>query len=454
MNEKEYRDMFSQLHSSVQEEAITMKTKPTKRVRFVSVPVAAVLVLVLTAGIAFAGVYSNRIQDITVLDNEGYECMSLQGFADSPEYKATQEWLTFEEKYEKEHKAELDAIGNDPTPWDDKYGDYFVFTQEMADKVDEICGKYNLKLHSGSEPADAKDIYKKFGKFSSNKEGSGYYYKDGTFSLDDDASVDGRSIPYQFRRTMKGVFDTVYLNIGDTNKYEQWEYETANGVTVLLALSDFKGLILCDYNECFVAVNVLGGTKEAFTDEGDTVTKKSMEALADSFDFSVLGTYKKPANSDAEEPAEAVKEETDEATDEQLTVDPPADSEFKFECNPIDDPDAVITKRFGNVSGREHEGIDFASDEGTAIHAVADGSSKVYEADADYGNYVIIDHNNGWCTVYAHCETILVEDGASVKAGDEIATVGSTGTSSGPHLHFELRGNPFGPVDPEPYLAK
>lgn len=426
-----------------------MKTKPAKRFRFISVPVAAVLVLVLTAGIAFAGVYGNRIQDLVMSDNDGYE-LSLQGFVDSPEYKATQEWLTFEEKYDKEHKAELDAIGNDPTQWDDKYGDYGVYTQEMADKVDKICKKYDLKLHSGWQAADAKDIYKKFGKFSSNKEGSGYYYKDGTFSLDDDASVDGRSIPYQFRRTMKGVFDTVYLNVGDTNKYEQWEYETANGVTVLLALSDFKGLILCDYNECFVAVNVLSGTKEAFTDESDTVTKKSMEALADSFDFSVLGNAKGPSGSEQAD----VVEETDEATDEQLTVDPPADSEFKFECNPIDDPDAVITKRFGNVSGREHEGIDFAADEGTAIHAVADGSAKIYEAYADYGNYVIIDHNNGWCTVYAHCETILVEDGASVKAGDEIATVGSTGTSSGPHLHFELRGNPFGPVDPEPYLAK
>ena len=181
------------------------------------------------------------------------------------------------------------------------------------------------------------------------------------------------------------------------------------------------------------------------------MTKEVLEAMADSFNYTF-----DPSTAAADNGSEQadVIEETDEVLAEQPDVDPRADSEFKFECNPIDDPDAVIAKHFGSVFGGEHEGIDFAVDEGTAIHAVADGNAKVWEADADYGNYVIIDHNNGWCTVYAHCETILVEDGASVKAGDEIATVGSTGTSTGPHLHFELRGNPFGPVDPEPYLSK
>ncbi len=443
MNEKEYRDMFSQLHSSVQEEAIIMKTKPAKRFRFISVPVAAVLVLVLTAGIAFAGVYGNRIQDLVMSDNDGYE-LSLQGFVDSPEYKATQEWLTFEEKYDKEHKAELDAIGNDPTQWDDKYGDYGVYTQEMADKVDKICKKYDLKLHSGWQAAASNEIYDRFGKFSSDG-GSGYFYEDGTFQLESDASVDGRTFPYSIRRTMKGVFDTTYIHIEDISKYEQWEYETACGETVVLALANEDGCMISNYDDCFVVVGVLSGTKIPFTDEYDTITKKSMEALADTIDFSVIGSGKKSADSTAEEATEAAEEESAKASS----------TDGFFEYEPVADSTALITRTYGSsFGGKVHTGIDFGAPEGADIYAVADGTATVAESDASYGNYVVIEHDNGWSTLYAHCDTIAIEDGAHVEAGEIIATVGSSGQSSGPHLHFELRGSDGTPVDPEPYLAK
>lgn len=452
MTEKEYREMFSQLHSSVREEAIIMKTKPVRRFRFASVPALAALVLFLTVGVAFAGVYGHRLQELIMPDHDT-DTISVQGYLDSPEYKAAAEWKDFEDGYDQDESI-LDSVGNDPTPWDKKYGAYSVYSQEMADKVDEIAAKYDLKLHTSEcNIVNVEVLRSVFGNFTSfdNDYDQGYYYKDGTFLYDGEETVDGRLIAYQFRRTMKGVFDTVYINIGDINKYEQWEYETANGDTVLLALSNDHALIIADYDDCFISVNIPCGTDESFIEGPDcedygTLTKKALEVFADKFNFSVL------SNSIGSSDDEAA--ETDEAAEEQQVEAGTPDSEFKFECNPIDDPDAVITKRFGNVSGKEHEGIDFAADEGTAIHAVADGNARVWEADAAYGNYVIIDHNNGWCSVYVHCETILVEDGASVKAGDEIATVGSTGTSSGSHLHFELRGNPFGPVDPEPYFNK
>ncbi len=97
---------------------------------------------------------------------------------------------------------------------------------------------------------------------------------------------------------------------------------------------------------------------------------------------------------------------------------------------------------------RFHSGIDFAADQGTSITAAADGSVVKTGYDADCGNYIILRHGNGDMTYYACCETILLEEGSDVKRGEQIATVGSTGRSTGYHLHFAVsRGGSF--VRPE-----
>lgn len=101
----------------------------------------------------------------------------------------------------------------------------------------------------------------------------------------------------------------------------------------------------------------------------------------------------------------------------------------------------VITSRFGSRGGGYHTGLDIATSTGTPIHAVADG--KVIQAgwQGSYGNLVIIDHGNGVQTYYAHCSSIYVSVGDTVETGDTIAAVGSTGNSTGPHLHLEVRVN-------------
>jgi murein DD-endopeptidase MepM/ murein hydrolase activator NlpD len=94
-----------------------------------------------------------------------------------------------------------------------------------------------------------------------------------------------------------------------------------------------------------------------------------------------------------------------------------------------------VTRIYGNG----HKGIDINAREGTPVRAAADG--EVIMAKHYYGSYghtVIIRHDNGLITLYAHCSELLVEEGDTVKAGDEIAKVGSTGRSVGPHLHFEV----------------
>lgn len=99
--------------------------------------------------------------------------------------------------------------------------------------------------------------------------------------------------------------------------------------------------------------------------------------------------------------------------------------------------------RIHPATGRKkiHSGMDFAAEQGTPVKAAAAG--YVYETgtDAACGNYVIIQHSNGDMTYYANCAEILVETGAEVEQGGQIATVGSTGRSTGPHLHYALSRN-------------
>ena len=99
----------------------------------------------------------------------------------------------------------------------------------------------------------------------------GYYYPDGTFSLDGDLGEYG----FQIHRSMKGVFDPIALNIGNIEDYEEWEYETSEGFTVLLAISEYKALIIADLDDAFVSVNVL-------LNMGDIeMSKEDLENMAD-----------------------------------------------------------------------------------------------------------------------------------------------------------------------------
>ncbi len=88
----------------------------------------------------------------------------------------------------------------------------------------------------------------------------------------------------------------------------------------------------------------------------------------------------------------------------------------------------------------KHEGTDFAAPKGTEILAAAGGTVSFIGYDDDgYGKYLKISHSENLLTLYAHCSEILVEKGQEVKAGDVVALVGSTGQSTGNHLHFEIR---------------
>ena len=113
-----------------------------------------------------------------------------------------------------------------------------------------------------------------------------------------------------------------------------------------------------------------------------------------------------------------------------------------------------ITSPYGKRDGGFHRGIDIACAGVVGTDIVASQSGKVIVAkngSLGYGNHIIIDHGNGKKTVYGHCQKLFVKQGQEVSQGDVIATVGSTGDSTGPHLHFEIRINNVA-QDPQKYV--
>ena len=127
---------------------------------------------------------------------------------------------------------------------------------------------------------------------------------------------------------------------------------------------------------------------------------------------------------------------------------------FKWPCP----SSSRITSRFGDResptegASSNHKGIDIGASTGSAIVAAADGEVVISTYSYSAGNYIMIDHGGGVSTVYMHCSQLLVSKGAKVTKGQTIAKVGSTGYSTGPHLHFGIRsGGSY--VNPQKYVS-
>ena len=111
----------------------------------------------------------------------------------------------------------------------------------------------------------------------------------------------------------------------------------------------------------------------------------------------------------------------------------------------------TITSKYGPRSSGFHTGLDIAISTGTPVYAAASGTVTFSGTKGSYGMLVIIDHGNGYVTYYAHCSALYVSAGQSVSKGQNISAVGSTGNSTGPHLHFEIRCN-GSTLNPQNYI--
>lgn len=97
-----------------------------------------------------------------------------------------------------------------------------------------------------------------------------------------------------------------------------------------------------------------------------------------------------------------------------------------------------LFSRFGPRRGRFHTGVDISAPRGTPIHAAAAGKVVRAAWRGGFGRSILIDHGNGVMTRYAHCDTMLCKAGDTIAAGQKIGTVGRSGRTTGPHLHFEV----------------
>ena len=114
----------------------------------------------------------------------------------------------------------------------------------------------------------------------------------------------------------------------------------------------------------------------------------------------------------------------------------------------------TITSRFGagsSIRRSSHTGLDIAAPTGTTVVAAASGTVTFSGYKGSYGNMLVISHGNGVQTYYAHCSKLYVSSGTQVSQGQKIASVGSTGNSTGPHLHLEIRVNGVA-YNPQNYL--
>lgn len=143
-----------------------------------------------------------------------------------------------------------------------------------------------------------------------------------------------------------------------------------------------------------------------------------------------------------------------------ITILDPTDESLskEIEATYVWPVEGKITLEFAQSSGYQifHTGIDIADPEGntgTPVTTFMDGTvTYASEIFWGYGKHIIVDHNNGISSIYAHLDKVLVYPGQEVKIGDEIGKRGDTGWSTGPHLHFEIRVHNI-PVNPRTFLG-
>lgn len=221
----------------VDDELLTMaeKTKKKKRKKkkkksllswgILAACLALVILLPVTA-IAknWFGLRDLFVPDYILEEEERQDTIGLSGYMESAEAQALREWNLFLQEYDKDRTI-LKALGNKPGGVDKRYSQYLVYTEEMAQKLEEILQKYDLEPHLELFKLNTLELVTDFAqKFvkKGNRIVGGYIYNDGTFQAEGVVPIDGCGmVSYQLRRVVKGVFDDVTLNIGRKEDYTE-----------------------------------------------------------------------------------------------------------------------------------------------------------------------------------------------------------------------------------------
>ncbi len=293
--------------------------------------------------------------------------------------------------------------------------------------------------------------YKPIYQVSISGEQLGYVQNKEAFeeSLKENAIVEGKNVDNVVLKTNPEYELKLVDRTLDTNE-EELVSEIKEDVVVT-----YKYYEIAVANQTVETVN----TKE----EAEELVEQLKENELDNVDLSIIEKYTEEAEtidttslevakSTIEEKVEQKAEEVQKQKEEQERLDKmPSINGIKLAVQPVS---GVITSRYG-VSSRlrksTHTGLDIAASTGTPIKVIADGTVTCASYQGSYGKLVKIDHGNGLETWYGHTSKMYVSVGQKVTAGDVIAAVGSTGNSTGPHLHLEIRINGEH-VNPQNYL--
>lgn len=199
----------------------------------------------------------------------------------------------------------------------------------------------------------------------------------------------------------------------------------------------------------FSAIGVVDAvtSRETANSAEDTVATTDNIASSAANQAAEAGNKKQPtdATNAYTAPAYAESGYSEDLTDREQTVFPKISDEtnYMMSYTHVKPVEATISSDYGArthpISGKKsfHFGIDLAAPKGTAIGSLADGTVRE-TGNGSYGNYLIVDHAEGFSTLYAHCDKVLAQKGDKVTAGKEIAKVGATGNATGNHLHLEV----------------
>ena len=214
----------------------------------------------------------------------------------------------------------------------------------------------------------------------------------------------------------------------------------------------------------FYAVTLDGEEKAtlASLDEAETIVDEMTEKYEDDLELDIgitevittdceENSTVKVAKADIDDELENKVEEIEKEIEKQKEIESHSVQGVYLEVTPVS---GIITSRFGNresIRTSGHTGLDIAAPYGTPIKAAAGGTVTFSGYSGGYGYVVKLDNGNGVETYYGHCSSLYVSTGDTVEAGDTIAAVGSTGNSTGNHLHFEVRVDGE-VVNPQNYL--
>lgn len=329
------------------EEAELAAVQPQSNIRTLKRPllIAAIVAMMLMLVGCAAAVYLLRSQDMTVgtmienrpvfADNYGIEyvgteevpnqILTVNGIQGTPAYQASMEWFAFQQSYDQDGKILASVWENWPT-FPEKYNAFTIYSQEMADKVDEIAAKYELKLPGECVAiGNAKDVFPTLGidgllqpdckaMAAPGFSPQWYVYEGGNFHLVFSMRMDDENgqWPYpminQFYFLKDGYFDPQFISMDQTASWEEWNYTTKSGNDVLLLLSDAdRSQIIYNREDAMIVVaveSVYSNELELGQNNWPVMTKQQLEQVADAIDLDLEPNidiaYARERNTDAQ----------------------------------------------------------------------------------------------------------------------------------------------------------